>query len=105
MEMQHRQLRERCEGKLRTALGTPLPDESKEQLDQIGEQDTIRSEQGLVSIKGEGGRIYYKHIDDLRPLDMRFVTAAERVEVGWLKERVERRKRDADAPPLPVHLR
>src|SRR5215203_6771453 len=87
------------------ALGRPLSGESKEQLDQIGEQDTIRSEQGLVSIKGEGGRIYYKHIDDLRPLDMRFVTAAERVEVGWLKERVERRKRGAEAPPIPPHLR
>src|SRR5215203_6821524 len=55
--------------------------------------------------QGEGGRIYYKHIDDLRPLDMRFVTAAERVEVGWLKERVERRKRGAEAPPIPPHLR
>jgi hypothetical protein len=35
---------------------------------------------------------------------MRFVTAAEREEVGWLKERVERRKRGADAPPIPTHL-
>jgi hypothetical protein len=35
-----------------------------------------------VSIKGESGRISYTHIDDLSPLDMRFVIAAERVEVG-----------------------
>ena len=57
-----------------------------------------------MSIK-EGGRIYYKHLDDLSPLDMRFVTAAQRVEVGWLRERVERRKRGAEAPPIPKHLR
>jgi hypothetical protein len=103
MQMERTRLRERREGKLRRALGRPLPGESKEQLDHIAEQDIIRAEQGLVSIK-EGGRISYKHIDDLSPLDMRFITAAERVEVGWLKERVERRKRDAEAPPIPVHL-
>src|SRR5829696_3174038 len=103
MEMERRKLRERREGKLRRALGRPLPGESSEQLDRIGGLDRSRAEQGLVSIK-EGGRISYKHIDDLSPLDMRFVTAAERVEVGWLKERVERRKRGASAPPIPPHL-
>jgi hypothetical protein len=35
---------------------------------------------------------------------MRFVTAAERVEVGWLRERVERKKRGASAPSIPTHL-
>jgi hypothetical protein len=104
MQMERTKLRERREGKLRRALGRPLPGESKEQLDHIAEQDIIRAEQGLVPIKGEGGRISYKHIDDLSPLDMRFITVAERVEVGWLKERVERRKRDAEVPPIPVHL-
>jgi hypothetical protein len=104
MEMERTKLRERSEGKLRRALGRPLPGESKEQLDQIGEQDIIRAEQGLVSIKGEGGRISYKHIDDLSPLDMPFVTAAERVEVGWLKERLERKKLGAEAPSTPTHL-
>jgi hypothetical protein len=104
MEMERKRLRERREGKLRRALGRPLPGESVELLDRIGEHDRLMAEQGLVLIK-EGGRIYYKRIDDLTPLDMRFVTAAERVEAEWLKERVERRKRDADAPPIPKHLR
>jgi hypothetical protein len=104
MQMERTKLRERREGKLRRALGRPLPGESSEQLDCIAKQDMIGAEQGLVSIKGESGRISYKHIDDLSPLDMRFVTAAEREEVGWLKERVERRKRDAEVPPIPVHL-
>lgn len=105
MEMERTKLRERSEGKLRRALGMPLPGEAKEQLDRIGADDRRRAEQGLVSIKGEGGKIFYKHRDDLSPLDMRFVTAAQREEVGWLKERVERRKQGAEAPPIPKHLR
>jgi hypothetical protein len=36
---------------------------------------------------------------------MRFRTAAERVTVEWLRERVERRKRGVEAPPIPTHLR
>jgi hypothetical protein len=82
MEMERTKLRERSQGRLRRALGMPLPGESKEQLDQIGEDDQRRAEQGLVSIKGEHGRISYKHIDDLSPLEMRFITAAEWVRVA-----------------------
>jgi hypothetical protein len=104
MQMERRQLRERCEGKLRTAMGVPLAGETKKQLDRIGEQDRLRAEQGLVSIVGEGGKVYYKHIDYLSTLDMRFRTASEWVTVGWLKERVGRRKQGADAPPVPKHL-
>ena len=103
MEMERTKLWERRKGKLRRALGRPLPGETKEQLDRIGAEDQRRSEQGLVSIK-VGATISYKHIDDLGPLDMRFVTAAERVEVGWLKEGVERRRKGAEAPPIPRHL-
>jgi hypothetical protein len=104
MQMERRRLRERREGRLHRALRVALLGETVEQLDRIGEHDRLRAEQGLVPIK-EGGRISYKHIDDLSPLDMRFVTAAERVEVGWIRERVERRKRGAEAPPIPKHLR
>ena len=105
MQMEHRQLRERRQGKLRRALGVALTRESVEQLDHIGGLDRRRAKQGLVSIKGEGCRISYNHIDDLVRQDMRFVTAAEWVEVGWLKERVERFKEGASAPPIPTHLR
>jgi hypothetical protein len=105
MKMERTKLRERSEGKLRRALRMPLPGESMEQLDHIGGQDQLRAEQGLVSIQGEGGTISYKHIDDIGPLEMRFVTAAEQVEVGWLKERVERRRKGEVAPPIPTHLR
>ena len=90
--------------KLRRMLGVPLPGESVEQLDRIGEHDQRRAEQELVALK-EGSRISYKHIDDLGTLDMRFRIAAEWVEVGWLKARVERRRKGAEAPPIPTHLR
>ena len=73
----------------------PLPDEPVEQLDRIGEQDRLRAERGLVSIKGEGGKISYKHIDALGSLDMRFRIAAERV---------ERRREGLGSPPIPHHL-
>jgi hypothetical protein len=103
MQMERRQLRERREGKLRRALCWPLPGETEEQLDRLGDQDRQRAEQGLVAVMGRGGRISHKHIDELGRLDMNSRTAAERV-VGWLKERVERRKLGSDGPPVPQHL-
>jgi hypothetical protein len=57
-----------------------------------------------------GGTFSHKHIDDLGRLDMISRTAAERVVVDWLKERVLRRKlgmdaRSLEALPTPEHLR
>jgi hypothetical protein len=104
MELERKQLRQRCEGKLRGTFGTPLQGETVEQLDRIGERDRLRAEQGLVSIKGEGGRISYRHIADLSSLDTRFRIAAERVRVGWLRERKERRRRREESPPIRQHL-
>ena len=52
MQMERTQLRERCEGKLRAALGVPLPGETVEELDRIGAQDRRRAEQGLVAVVG-----------------------------------------------------
>ena len=104
-QLERQELRERREGKLRRALGGPLPGESVEQLDRIGERDRRRAEQGLVAVVDGGGTFSHKHIDDLGRLDMVSRTAAERVEVDWLQERVERRKLVAEAPPIPAHLR
>jgi hypothetical protein len=104
MQMERRQLRERREGKFRRALGVPLPGETKEQLNRLGEQYRLRAEQGLVPVMDRGGTVSYKQVDDLGRLDMNARTAAERVAVDWLKERVESRKQGADAPPVPRHL-
>ena len=85
-------------------MGVPLAGETAEQLERIGELDRVRAEQGLVAIVDEGGRITHKHIDDLSRVDMELRTAAERVTVEWLRERVECAKEDASAPPVPKHL-
>jgi hypothetical protein len=103
--MERKRLRERREGKLRRALGRPLPGESVEQLERICEQDRRMAEQGLVALLGAGGRISYKHVEDLSSLDMHFRTAAEWLMVDWLKKRVESRRWGEDAPPIPTHLR
>src|SRR5918995_2767312 len=92
MQMERRHLRERLQGKLRRALGVALQGESVEELDRLGEEDRLRAEQGLVAVVGKGGRIFYNHIDALSPHDVYFRIAAERVEVAWLKDRVERSK-------------
>ena len=104
MQMERRQLWERLQGKLRRALGVALPGESVEGLDQLGEQDQLRAEQGLVPVMGKDGRIFYKHLDDLSRVDMNFRIAAEWVEVAWLKERLACRKKDAAPPTIPYHL-
>ena len=75
-----------------------------EELDRTGELDRLRAEQGLVPIMDRGGTISHKHVDDLGRLDMNARTAAERLTVDWIKERVESRKQGADAPPVPRHL-
>src|SRR5829696_6802946 len=59
MQTERSQLRQRRQGKLRRALGVPLPGESVEQLDTIGERDVIRAEQGLVAVMDDGGFISY----------------------------------------------
>jgi hypothetical protein len=104
MQMERRQRQERRAGKLRRALGIPLPGETGEQLDRIGDQDRQRAEQGMVAVMGAGSEISYERLDELGRLDMNARTAAERVQVDWLKERVERRKLGAEAPPIPEHL-
>jgi hypothetical protein len=100
--MERRQLRQRREGQLRRAV--PLAGETVEQLGRIGEASVLRAEQELVAVMGEDGSISYRPLADLLRRDMTSRTAAERVEVGWLRERVERRRKGQDSPPFPNHL-
>ena len=104
MGLECRQLEERREGKLRRALGDPLADETKEQLERIGEGDRIRACQGFVAVVREDGRAFYRYIDALERDDMEDRQAAEWLEVGWQKQRAERRRKGAGAPPVPKHL-
>jgi hypothetical protein len=104
MQTERSQIRQRREGKLRRALGVALPGETVDQLDLLGEWDRVRAEQGLVPIMGEGGTISYKPLADLLRQELPLRTAAEGVQVGWLKERVERRRKGQDSPSIPHHL-
>jgi|SRR5215207_5011070 len=104
IEMERKRLRQRRAGQLRSALGVALPGETVEELDRLGKQDRLRAELRLVAVMSMDGPIFYKHLDYLSTLEMRFRTAAEWIEVGWLKERLERRRKGAPAPPIPRHL-
>jgi hypothetical protein len=104
MQLERRQLRQRREGQLRRVLGDPLPGETDEQLGRIGEADVLRAEQGLVAVMGEDGSISYRPLADLLRHDMHSMTTAERVEVVWLRERWECRRKGQDAPSIPPHL-
>ena len=104
MEMEQQRLQEHARGKMARALGYALPGESQQELDRIASEDQRLAQQGILMLKS-GSRVYHKHIDDLTREDRTARIAAEREAVAWLKERVERRKRGEDAPPIPIHLR
>jgi|SRR5215217_5254017 hypothetical protein len=104
MRMERRRLDERREGKLREALGEPLSGETVKLIDRIGAEDRLRACQGLVAIVGADGRTSYRHIDALGRDEMEDRLAAEWLEQGWLKKRVERRRKGAEALSIPQHL-
>jgi hypothetical protein len=105
MRLEHRRLEERSAGKLRRALGDPLPGETKAQLDRIGERDRLRASHGFVAVVGSYGRASYRYIDALGGDDIENRLAAEWLEEGWLKQRAKRRMNGAGALPVPKHLR
>jgi hypothetical protein len=104
MRLERRRLNERREGKLRRALGEPLSDETVEQLERIGEGDRLWAGQGLVAVVRKDGRSFYRYIYALGRDDMEDRLAAEWLEVGWLKQREERRRKGVSSPPIPKHL-
>ena len=104
MRMERRRLDERRKGKLREVLGEPMPGETLEQLDRIGKEDRLRAGHGMVAIIGADGRASYRYIGALGGDDMEDRLAAEWLEEGWLKRRVECRRKGAEAPSIPKHL-
>ena len=100
MDTERRGLQQHAQGKLGEALGHALPGENQEELERIALEDRRLSQRGLVRLK-TGEEYYHKHIDELSREDFAARIAAELETVEWLKERVERGKRDEDAPPLP----
>lgn len=88
---QRRLLRARSKGWLARALVRALPRESREQLVSIVSEDRRLAEQGLLELKSDADRSYYKHIDALVPEDRRERVRAELRQMEWLLERQKRR--------------
>jgi hypothetical protein len=67
---EQRALVARAEGILASALAKALPEESREELDKIAQEDQRLAKEGLVELLDEEGAIYYKHIDELDTWDV-----------------------------------
>ena len=84
--MQELELRKN--GQLTRALGDPLPEEPPEALERLAFADQSQAEEGLVSLM-KGGKVFYKHVEELLEEDMPARIAAERLRTAWLKDRHE----------------
>ena len=69
----------------------PLPGESRDELERLAREDERTAEEGLVALRGSGGEVWYKHIDDLAPEDRSARAMAEGARVMWLRERQSER--------------
>ncbi|MGH3087368.1 MAG: hypothetical protein ACRDSJ_08625 [Rubrobacteraceae bacterium] len=76
----------RKNGELARSLGKPLPGENPAILQQLASEDQRQADEGLVALMN-GGKVSYKHIDELSPEDMPARSAASRSRTTWLKER------------------
>jgi hypothetical protein len=88
----HEELRElelRKGGQLAKLLGEPLPGEPSAALERLGLEDQKQAEEGLVALMS-GGKVSYKHLDELSEKDMPARIAANRLRTTWLKERQDR---------------
>src|SRR5215213_6579508 len=92
MQAERKDLRARRAGLLARLLGSPLPEESLDDVARVAEEDRLRAEAGLVELRdphGEG--VTYKPLEELTREDRPARVAAEGARASWLKERHERR--------------
>ncbi len=86
MQGELRELELRKGGQLAKLLGEPLPGEPPAALDRLALEDRKQAEEGLVALMS-GGKVSYKHLDELCEKDMPARIAANRLRTTWLKER------------------
>jgi len=86
MQEELRELELRKAGQLATLLGEPLPGEPPAALERLASEDKRQAEEGLVALM-RGGKVSYKHLDQLSPEEMPARMAANRLRETWLKER------------------
>ena len=83
---ERRELGLRADGQLIALLGEPLAGELPASLLMLASEDQKQAAAGLVALMS-GGKVSYKHIDELRPEDVPARNAANRLRTTWLKER------------------
>jgi hypothetical protein len=86
MQAELQELELRKGGQLASLLGEPLPGEPPAALERLASEDRRQAEERLVALM-RGGKLFYKHIDELSPEDMSARIAANRARSMWLKER------------------
>jgi hypothetical protein len=89
MQAELQELELRKGGQLASLLGEPLPGEPPAALERLASEDRRQAEERLVALMS-GGKVFYKHIDELSAEDMSARIAANRVRSTWLKERRDR---------------
>ena len=91
IEAERRHLEDRRTGHLARLLDGPLPGESAEELRLLAWEDQRRAEEGLVELRGPGGEVFYKHIDELTREHRHARAEAERALMNRIMERQQRR--------------
>jgi hypothetical protein len=86
MQEELRELALRKGGQLARLLGQALPGESQTALELLALEDQKQAEEGLVALMS-GGKVSYKHLDELSEKDMPARIVANRLRTAWLKER------------------
>ncbi len=86
MQTELRDLELRKGGELARLLGEALPGEPPAALERLASEDRRQAEEGLVALM-RGGKVYYKHLEELCPEDRPARIAANRARTTWLKER------------------
>ena len=80
---------DRANGQLARLLMVVLPEESREELEGLVEEDQLHATERLLELR-RGGETYYKHIDELTIEDMPARVEAESARLQWLTERTLR---------------
>jgi hypothetical protein len=86
MQEELRELELRKGGQLAKLLAQALPGEPPAALERLALEDQRQAEEGLVALMS-GGKVSYKHLDELSEKDMPARIAANRLRTTWLKER------------------
>ena len=85
MQTELRELELRKAGQLARLLGEALPGESPAALERLASEDRRQAEEGLVALMS-GGKMFYKHLEELTVEDHAARIAANRLRTTWLKE-------------------